>query len=157
MDTSLNSKNSVGVLLVGHGSRLPYGKDVVSQIAEIYREKTNHPVEIGFMNMSKPSIPTSINKLADKGVEKIIVTPVFIAHGMHTKKDIPRILGLDNGHEQQGHSHPEQQGHSHDHDHSHDDQEAEEIHFNGEIIYTEPLGADKRIADIIKDRVDNAL
>lgn len=151
MDTSSNSKNNVGVVLVGHGSRLPYGKDVVSQIAEIYREKTNYLVEIGFMNMSKPSIPTAINSLAAKGVNKIIVTPVFLAHGVHTKHDIPRILGLDNGHEEQGHSHPEHQ------EHSHHDQEVENIQFEGEIIYTEPLGADTRIADIIKDRVDNAL
>jgi Uncharacterized conserved protein len=157
MDTNSNSKTNVGVLLVGHGSRLPYGKDVVSQIAEIYRENTNYLVEIGFMNMSKPSIPTAINNLADKGVNKIIVTPVFLAHGVHTKQDIPRILGLDNGHEDQGHSHPENQEHGHDHKHSHHDQEVEEIQFKGEIIYTEPLGADKRIADIIKDRVDNAL
>ena len=44
MDTNLNSKNKIGVLLVGHGSRLPYGKDVVSQIADIYREKTAYQV-----------------------------------------------------------------------------------------------------------------
>ena len=31
------------------------------------------------------------------------------------------------------------------------------INFEGEIIYTEPLGADKRIADIVKDRVNDAL
>ena len=38
MDTNSNSKTKIGVLLVGHGSRLPYGKDVVSQIATMYRE-----------------------------------------------------------------------------------------------------------------------
>jgi sirohydrochlorin cobalto/nickelchelatase len=156
MDTSSNSQNKIGVLLVGHGSRLPHGKDVVSQIADIYGEQSPYLVEIGFMNMSKPSIPTAINKLARKGVEKIIVTPVFLAHGVHTKKDIPRILGLDNGQEEQkNHNHPE--GHAHPHNHSHHDEELEEIEFKGEIIYTEPLGADKRIADIIKDRVNNAL
>ena len=156
MDTSSNSKNKIGVLLVGHGSRLPYGKDVVSQIADIYREKSEYMVEIGFMNMSKPSIPAAINKLAENGVEKIIVTPVFLAHGVHTKQDIPRILGLDNGQEEQKeHHHPE--GHTHPHKHSHHDEKVEKIEFKGEIIYTEPLGADKRIADIIKDRVDNAL
>ena len=31
------------------------------------------------------------------------------------------------------------------------------INFKGEIIYTEPLGADKRIAEIVKDRVNDAL
>lgn len=145
-----NSKsNKIGVLLVGHGSRLPYGKDVISKLAQIYQESTEYPVEVGFMNMSTPSIPSSINKLADKGVDKIVVTPVFLAPGVHTTQDIPRILGLDNGGEENHHQH------SHGHDHDHDPHE--EIHFHGEIIYTEPLGPDPKIAAIIKDRVDNAL
>ena len=153
MDTNSNSKNKIGVLLVGHGSRLPYGKDVVSQIANIYRTNEDYQVEVGFMNMSKPSIPEAIRKLASDGVEKIIVTPVFLAHGVHTTQDIPRILGLkNNGHDDDGHSHE-----GHHHGHSHEDEAAEKIEFDGEIIYTEPLGADSRIADIIKDRVNDAL
>jgi sirohydrochlorin cobaltochelatase len=149
MDTSSRSKTKIGVLLVGHGSRLPYGKDVVSQIAEMYSEEQEFPVEVGFMNMSKPSIPEAITVLADKGAEKIIVTPVFLAHGVHTTEDIPRILGLNNGHDKTEH-------HTHSHSHGHDHEEVE-INFKGEIIYTEPLGADKRIADIVKDRVNDAL
>ena len=140
------------MLLIGHGSRLSYGKEVINEIAELYRDKTDYPVSISFMNMSQPSIPTAINKLSEEGVEKIIAIPVFLAHGVHTKQDIPRILGMDNGHE---HEHTEQ-GHHHSHGHHHDEA-VEEIKFKGEIIYTEPLGADRRIADIIYDRVNNAL
>ena len=146
MDTSSGSKTAkIGILLVGHGSRLPYGKDVVSQLAEMYKENSDYLVEVGFMNISKPSIPSALNKLAKEGAEKIIVTPVFLAHGVHTKQDIPHILGLDEGHE-------------HGHGHSHGGEvEVEEIKFKGEIIYTEPLGADARLVDIIKDRVASAL
>ncbi len=150
MDSSSSSKSKIGVLLVGHGSRLPYGEEVINGIAEIYRQQADYPVGVGFMNMNKPSIPAAINELSRAGVEKIIVTPVFLAHGVHTKQDIPHILGLDNGHE---HGH----GHSHGHDHSHQDEEDEDIQFDGEIIYTEPLGADSRLVEIIKDRVNNAL
>lgn len=147
MDTNSNSKSKVGVLLVGHGSRLPYGKDVVSQIANIYRSDEDYPVEVGFMNMSKPSIPEAVNKLAETGVDKIIVTPVFLAHGVHTKQDIPRILGLTNDHSE-----------DHDHEgHPHHHEEVEKVEFDGEIVYTEPLGADSRIAAIIEDRVKDAL
>lgn len=150
MDTNLDSKTAkIGVLLVGHGSRLPYGQDVVSKLGEMYRQNSDYIVEVGFMNMNKPSIPAAINSLAKQGVEKIIVTPVFLAHGVHTKQDIPHILGLDGGHE---HSH----GHGHDHSH-HEEEEHEEIEFDGEIIYTEPLGADARLVSIIDDRVTSAL
>jgi sirohydrochlorin cobaltochelatase len=151
MVTNSNLNSKIGVLLVGHGSRLPYGKDVVSQLAEIYRQESEYYVEIGFMNMSKPSIPTAINKLASIGVEKIVVIPVFLAHGIHTTQDIPRILGLNNANESQHHNH----GDHDDHHHSHGIEES--IIFEGEIIYTKPLGADSRIAEIIKDRVNDAL
>ncbi len=149
MDTNSSSKTKIGVLLVGHGSRLPFGKDVVSQIANMYREDEGCLVEVGFMNMSKPSIPEAINSLAIQGAEKIVVTPVFLAHGVHTTEDIPRILGFKNEQEDCGHSH----GHSH----SHEDENEVKIEFKGEIIYTEPLGADRRIAAIISDRVNDAL
>src|SRR5664280_2328221 len=132
MDTNSSSKTKIGVLLVGHGSRLPYGKDVVSQIADMYRENGEFLVEVGFMNMSKPSIPEAINSLAENGAEKIVVTPVFLAHGVHTTEDVPRILGLNNGHDESKHSH----GHSHGHS---QDEEEVEINFKGEIIYTEPV------------------
>ena len=99
MDSNSNSKSKIGVLLVGHGSRLPYGEEVINGLAEIYRQQADYPVMVGFMNMNKPSIPKAINELSRNGVEKIIVTPVFLAHGVHTKQDIPHILGLDNGHE----------------------------------------------------------
>lgn len=148
MDTNSSSKTKIGVVLVGHGSRLPYGKDVVSQIAEMYSADEDYLVEVGFMNMSKPSIPESINKLSKEGVEKIIVTPVFLAHGVHTTEDIPKILGLKKDTHEEGH------GHSHGHSH---EEEKVEIEFDGEIIYTEPLGADSRIAAIVKDRVNDAL
>jgi sirohydrochlorin cobaltochelatase len=149
MATNSSSKTRIGVLLVGHGSRLPYGKDVVTQIADMYREDEGLLVEVGFMNMSKPSIPEAINSLAQQGAEKIVVTPVFLAHGVHTTEDIPRILGLNNGH---GDSE-----HNHGHGHSHEDENQVKIDFKGEIIYTEPLGADRRIAAIINDRVNDAL
>ena len=149
MATNSSSKTRIGVLLVGHGSRLPYGKDVVTQIADMYREDEGLLVEVGFMNMSKPSIPEAINSLAQQGAETIIVTPVFLAHGVHTTEDIPRILGLNNGHGDGEHNHS--------HGHSHEDENEVKIDFKGEIIYTEPLGADRRIAAIINDRVNDAL
>ncbi|MCE5214013.1 MAG: sirohydrochlorin nickelochelatase [Methanobacterium sp.] len=156
MDTNSNSKNNIGVLLISHGSRLPYGEDVINKIAEIYREKTDYPVIVSYMNMSKPTIPTAINQLAESGVEKIIAIPVFLAHGVHTTQDIPNILGIDNGHDLKEQSSTGNE-HHHGHGHSHHEEETEEISFKGEIIYTEPLGADRRIADIIEDRVNDAL
>jgi sirohydrochlorin cobaltochelatase len=180
MDTSSNSENKTGILLIGHGSRLPYNKQVVRAIAEKYaKTQPDYTVEVGFMELAQPDIPTAFNKLKETGVNRIIVTPVFLAHGMHTKRDIPTILGIEpadiekeledyekqqeehHSHEEhdheEGHCHGHAHGHGHGHGHHHHHGELETVEFDGEIIYTEPIGADDAIVDIIAERVNSNL
>ena len=157
MDTNSNSKNDTGILLIGHGSRLPYNKEVVKVIAEKYAQtRPDYNIEVGFMELAEPTIPTAFNKLKDTGVKKIIVTPVFLAHGIHTTRDIPTILGLEPAdlEKELGHSHSHGHGHGHGHHHHHHDEESEKIEFDGEIIYTEPIGADDAIVEIISERIN---
>ena len=141
METDSTPKEGIGILLIGHGSSLPEGNSVIYQLTEMYKEISDYPVAVGFMNIEKPSIPRALNSLAKKGVRKIIAMPIFLAHGLHTKKDIPYMLGLGVGRKDASYYHMEQ----------------EPIEFDGEIIYIEPLGADVRIADIIEKRVEDAL
>nr|MDO8080171.1 CbiX/SirB N-terminal domain-containing protein [Candidatus Freyarchaeota archaeon] len=56
------------------------------------REKRGIPVEVGYSEFCSPSIPETIKQLVDKGVEKIIVVPLFFTHCKHTERDIPKIL-----------------------------------------------------------------
>lgn len=138
---NINTGKNIGILLIGHGSSLPYGNKVLYELAEYYKEDSDFPVEVGFMNVEKPTIPAAINMLAKKGVTKIIAVPVFLAHGLHTKEDIPYMLGLGMGRENAEYLKIKR----------------EKINFRGEIVYIEPLGADPRIAEIIEDRVEDAL
>ena len=101
--------------------------------------------------------PQSIAKLAENNdLERIIVVPVFVAHGLHTKRDIPKILGIESDfNEEDIHSH---EHHHHDHDHGHHHHhhhEVETADFDGEIILTDPLGIDTRLYKIIKERVED--
>jgi sirohydrochlorin cobaltochelatase len=148
-------KKDTGILLVGHGSRIPYNKRVIKEVAEKYaKTMPEYNVEIGFMELVEPNIPTAFNKLKKTGVKRIIVNPIFLAHGMHTKVDIPTILTLEpmkiEGH---GHSH----GHGHHHHHHEREAKSEPVEFDGEIIYLEPLGADDKIVDIVEERINNEL
>jgi sirohydrochlorin ferrochelatase len=140
MVTSSDSEN-IGILLVGHGSSLSSGNEVVYRLWEQYKEESDYPVEVGFMNIEKPTIPTAINTLAKEGVSRIIAVPVFLAHGLHTKEDIPYMLGLGEPRKDAGYY----------------NQEREKIEFEGQITYIEPLGADRRIVEILKKKVEDAL
>jgi len=160
------------LLLVGHGSKLPYSKELLVEIAKkVERQGKFENIEIGLMEFNEPSIPTALKKIIASGSKKIIVVPVFLAPGTHTTKDIPTILGLlkeDHGHCHHDHDHDHDDHHHHDHDdHDHHDRLPVHSHGHGhhhhhgepvdipddvEIIYREPLGADDRIVEIVMER-----
>ena len=162
------SDKKTGILLLSHGSRLDDGEEVIKAYKEMYVEEfPDMPVEYGFMEIRKPGIPETIKKLTtENDLNKIIVVPVFVAHGLHTKRDIPGLLGIESDYEgEEGHHHhhhhdhdnhddDHHHGHHHHHHHDHDD---EPVEFDGEIILTDPLGIDRRMYEIIKDRVSEHL
>ena len=157
-----------GILLLSHGSRLDDGEEVIKAYKEMYAEEfPQYPVEYGFMEIRKPGIPETIKKLTtENDLDKIIVVPVFVAHGLHTKRDIPGMLGIESDFDAESvghhHHHHDHDDHDHDHDHGHHhhhhhDHDEEEVEFDGEIILTDPLGIDTRLYEIIKDRVSDNL
>ncbi|MGN0177055.1 MAG: sirohydrochlorin nickelochelatase [Methanobrevibacter sp.] len=147
-----------GILLLSHGSRLKDGEEVIKAYKEMYQEEFPEAiVEYGFMEIRKPGISESIKSLTQKAdLEKIIVVPVFVAHGLHTKRDIPKLLGIESDFEEEDSHDHHNHGHHHHHHHHHDHDE-EAVEFDGEIILTDPLGVDKRMYEIIKDRVSEHL
>ena len=64
-----------GILLLSHGSRLDDGEEVIKAYTDMYREEfPNVAVEYGFMEIRKPGIPETINKLTkENDLERIIV------------------------------------------------------------------------------------
>lgn len=127
----------IGILAIGHGSRLPYNNQVVTEIANIIAKK--HPeyiVKAGFMELSTPTVEEALLNFKDTDVDKIVAVPVFLAAGVHIKSDIPKILKLD---------HETNEG---------------KIIMNGKevkILYGKPLGSDELIADLIFKRVQEVL
>ncbi|MGB9959097.1 MAG: sirohydrochlorin nickelochelatase [Candidatus Bathyarchaeales archaeon] len=125
--------DNVGLILIGHGSELPQYKENLEKLAEILRAKSKFKVvEISFMIKNKPTINEAVDIVVKMGVKKVVLIPVFLAPGTHTEKDIPEILGLKKG---------------------------EHMLKTGEleIIYGEPIGPDRRLAEIIEEKALNAL
>lgn len=155
--------SKTGIVLLSHGSRLDYGRQVIEDLADMYRKTTDYEVVVAFMEICEPNIPQAVNNLLENNddIERLVVVPVFLADGIHTKRDIPKILGIepeyDDSHESHHDGHDHHHDHHHSHGHHHHHHEFETIDFDGDIIYTAPLGADPRIVDIISDRVNNSL
>ena len=150
--TNKKAKNNTAILLISHGSTLPYSEQVFTEICNKYKEVSGFDAEVGYMKVAKPSLPQAINNLIERNptLTNIIAVPVFLAPGIHTKIDIPTILGLNplekdprcpDGNYPEGH-------------YLHD---LETINFDGEITLLQPIGPDKSLQIIINDRINNAL
>ena len=81
--------NNFGVLLISHGSSLPYGEVTFNDIKDKFIKKTDFPTEVGYMKVSEPGIAGAVENLKNEveDLNKIIALPVFLAPGIHTNID----------------------------------------------------------------------
>ena len=152
MDTNSKSSNDTAVILVSHGSTLPYAEEVFKEIKEKFIKKTGFATEIGYMKVSEPTIAGAVDILKDEvdDLAKIIALPVFLAPGIHTNIDIPQLLGLEplevdprcpDG------NYPEE----------HYLSIARDVDFDGEIELLGSIGPRDELLDIINTRIEEAL
>lgn len=167
LKTSSNEDARTGVLILSHGSRLKYNREFLTALYEQYSRQADYPSAYGFMELSEPNIPDSANFLIKRdNLERLIVIPVFIAPGMHTKIDIKAILNLIHENEKKNKSKPKNSNikkeiklnkiileEDPDHAHKYD----ETVDFEGEILYPDPIGADDILIEILEDMVNDAL
>ncbi len=127
----------IGIFALGHGSRHPHNKEVVNGVAELIAKKyKNVVVRIGFMNMNNPTMKEGLEAFKGTGVSTIVAVPIFLAHGVHTMEDIPKILGISKV------------------------SRKTTIKLDGKnvtLVYSEPLGTDELIAEVAFKRAKEAL
>jgi len=118
-----------GVLIVGHGSRRIETERILESVVEMTRKELPETImEIAYMEFGKQNIPAGLDVLAGQGAVEIAVVPYFLFDGIHIKEDIPEAL-----------------------------EEYQATHPNIKISMGSPLGADKRLAAILADRIRECL
>jgi precorrin-8X/cobalt-precorrin-8 methylmutase len=128
----LKSLSTVGLILIGHGSKLPHNRENLEKLADILRSRQEFKtVEIAFMVRDTPTVEEAIDTVAAKGVTKIVLVPAFLAQGVHTTQDIPGLIGVK--------------------------EKQPDLKARGiELVYGEPIGSDERIADILEEKAFKA-
>lgn len=90
--------SSTGLLLVGHGSRLEYNKQLIVTTAELMKqEQPDYIIKFCFLEYSSPTVPEGLDSMRDEDISQLLVVPLFLAKGIHILRDIPRLLGLESG------------------------------------------------------------
>jgi len=86
---------NTGVILLGHGSRREEANDEIRQIAKMIQDGDKAGCyEVAFLSFADPSLTEAAEDLIAKGVDNIIVMPIFLVTGNHIKRDIPSKLLL---------------------------------------------------------------
>jgi sirohydrochlorin cobaltochelatase len=147
MVSNSKSQNNIGILLISHGSTLPFASDVFTEIAEKYKAISDYPVEVGYMKVSKPTISEAVANLSSKSVNKIISIPIFLADGIHTLIDIPLMLGLKN-------KKTDPRAPDGIYPKEHYLNHVDNVEFDGEITLVDCIGPDPLILQIMSNEVN---
>lgn len=87
-----------GLLLIGHGSKLQYSKELITKTAEMMEKISDEYIIVPcFMENSSPLIEDGLKEMSKKDIDLLVAAPLFLAKGVHVLHDIPEILGLNTG------------------------------------------------------------
>jgi len=112
------------ILLAGHGSRRK-DSEGLNQVARNLHTLM-HPgckkkcVRSAYLQFMEPTISQAIENSVKAGAKRIIIHPFFLGKGVHVTKNIPELI-----------------------------KKAKAIHPDVEFICTEPLGTQKKIAEVV--------
>lgn len=127
-----------GLLIIGHGSRLEYGKELINETAKMIAEKTDeYTIITCSMEFNEPNVEEGLAEMRKKDIDYLVAIPMFLAKGIHVLHDIPEILGLSEG------------------------------EFRGEfaladgrnipLVYANPLGSDPLLANLMLKNAETAV
>ena len=122
-----------GVLILAHGSKQKETEETLSAIISALRNELRDNDEISeiapaFLQFSDKNLHKGLAALTDKGIDDILVVPYFLFAGTHIKEDIPgEIEGFI------------------------------KTRPGVKVSLGKTLGADRRLAMILKDRVTEML
>lgn len=121
--------NKKGILIIAHGSR---AKETISAMDTIFDYVSSLLPDIimqqAYMEFCDVNLEKGLDILVDKGVNDIVVVPYFLFEGIHIRKDIPEEI-----------------------------KKYTETRKGIKISMGKVLGSDKRIGDVLADRIRQAL
>ncbi len=81
------------LIALAHGSRDPRSAQTITALVdEVKAMRPDLRVERAFLDLSKPSFQTVVDRLVRKGVEEIVVVPLLLTEAFHAKVDVPEAV-----------------------------------------------------------------
>ncbi|WP_426246597.1 sirohydrochlorin chelatase [Nocardioides sp. LHG3406-4] len=81
------------LIALAHGSRDPRSaKTITALVAEVRAMRPDLRIEAAFLELSKPSFQTVVDKLVRAGFDEIVVVPLLLSDAYHAKVDVPTAI-----------------------------------------------------------------
>ena len=81
------------LVALAHGSRDPRSAATIQALcAEVRDMRPDLRIEAAFLELSKPSFSTVVDKLVRAGYEEIVVVPLLLTEAYHAKVDVPAAI-----------------------------------------------------------------
>jgi sirohydrochlorin ferrochelatase len=117
------------ILLMAHGSRIAEANDAAREIADQVRQMTGYDiVEVSFREQHLPNIQAGIDACVAQGAERVLLMPYFLFVGAHVQEDLPAEMA-----------------------------EAKRRHPRVEFAMGKHLGAHRKLAEVVVERIAEAL
>lgn len=127
-----------GILLIGHGSRLEYNKQLTEETAEMMRDRCPDVlIKTCFLEYDSPNVSEGLDEMRQESIDVLIVLPFLLSGGVHVLQNIPRVIGLECG---------KKTG-------TFTLNNGKEIPF----VYANPLGADSLLAELLLKNAEDAV
>ena len=81
------------LVALAHGSRDPRSAATIKAlVAEVKAMRPDLRVETAFLDLSKPSFDTVVDRLVKAGFDEIVVVPLLLTEAFHAKVDVPAAV-----------------------------------------------------------------
>lgn len=118
-----------GIIILAHGTKLKKANNILVELIKTIKRKARWDiVEPAYLQFCEPNFLKSIKNVINKGCRRIIIVPFFLIKGNHVSRDIPQAI-----------------------------RKAKKMYPEVDFVYTKNLGDDKRISEIILDRIKEAM
>jgi sirohydrochlorin ferrochelatase len=81
------------LVALAHGSRDPRSAQTIkSLVAEVRAMRPDLRIDPAFLELSKPSFATVVDRLVKAGYDEIVVVPLLLSEAYHAKVDVPEVV-----------------------------------------------------------------
>jgi len=124
-----SEKETVGVIVVDHGSRRAASNAQLETFAAAYAAATGRViVEAAHMELAEPTIGDAFSKCVERGATFVVIAPFFLSPGRHIQEDIPNLVA-----------------------------EAAQAHGGVKYLISAPIGLHPLMTEVIDSRVRHCL